>query len=371
MKLEFGGFRGHFPDMAKATPAKPRRGRSATSSTSAKPAPVNLALQGGGSHGAFTWGVIDRLLDDGRISFDGISGTSAGAINAVVMVDGFVRGGADGARQSLENFWRDVSRAAQASPLRRSPIDLFFGNWNLDTSPAYIGFDLMSRLVSPYEFNPLNINPLRDLVDGHVDFDNVRHCAAMKLFVSATNVHTGKVKVFTGDEITIDAVMASACLPNLFQAVVIDDVPYWDGGYAGNPVLFPFHYACSAEDLLLVQINPIERKSTPTTASEIMNRMNEISFNSSLLKELRAIEFVDRLLDQGALDRETYSQVRLHRIDGGEALAALQASSKFNAEWAFFAMLRDAGRAAASIWLDAHADKVGRESSLPIKSLFT
>lgn len=331
---------------------------------------VNLALQGGGSHGAYTWGVLDALLEDGRIAFDGISGTSAGAMNAVVLADGFVRDGRDGARQSLEKFWRSVSRAAHSSPIRRSPMSMFFGDWNLDTSPAFVAFDLMSRLVSPYEFNPMNVNPLRDLLDENVDFDRVRHASDISLFVSATNVHTGKVKVFRGGDVTVDSVMASACLPHLFQAVVIDDVPYWDGGYAGNPVLFPFHDSCSTSDLLLVQTSPIARNSTPSSAREILDRMNEISFNSALLQELRAIEFVDRLIDKGALDEEEYRRVRLHRIDGGEALEPLRASSKMNAEWTFFVHLKNLGREAAAEWLDRHIDKVGRESSLPIGSVF-
>lgn len=336
----------------------------------AAPALVNVALQGGGAHGAFTWGVLDRLLEDGRIGFEGISGTSAGAFNAVVLADGFAEDGRDGARAALDRFWRAVSDAGRASPVQRSPLDQFFGNWSLDASPAYLTFDLLSRLVSPYTANPLNINPLQRLIEAQVDFDRVRNCGQLKLFVSATNVHTGKVRVFTGDEITADSVMASACLPHMFQAVVIDDVPYWDGGFSGNPALFPFHRACRTDDLLLIQINPIERRSTPNTAREILNRMNEISFNSSLLKELRAIEFVARLIDMGMLDRESYSQVRLHRIDGSETLDELNASSKLNAEWAFFAHLRDIGRDAASGWLDRHADKVGRESSLPIRSVF-
>lgn len=331
---------------------------------------VNLALQGGGAHGAYTWGVLDALLEDGRIAFDGISGTSAGAMNAVVLADGFVRDGREGARQSLETFWRAVSRAAHTSPIRRSPLSVFFGDWNLDTSPAFVAFDLMSRLVSPYEFNPLNVNPLRDLLDENVDFDRVRKCGDISLFISATNVHTGKVKVFKGADVTVDSVMASACLPHLFQAVVIDDVPYWDGGFAGNPVLFPFHNSCATSDLLLIQTSPIARKSTPSSAREILDRMNEISFNSALLQELRAIEFVDRLIDRGVLDDDHYRSVRLHRIDGGDALGPLRASSKLNTEWPFFVHLRDLGREAAAEWLDRHADKVGRESSLPIASVF-
>lgn len=331
---------------------------------------VNLALQGGGAHGAFTWGVLDALLEDGRIAFDGISGTSAGAMNAVVLADGFVRDGRDGARASLEKFWRAVSRAAHTSPLRRSPMSVYFGDWNLDTSPGFMAFDLMSRLVSPYEFNPMNVNPLRDLLDENVDFDRVRHSGDISLFISATNVHTGKVKVFRGEDVTVDSVMASACLPHMFQAVVIDDVPYWDGGFAGNPVLFPFHNSCSTSDLLLIQTSPIIRKSTPSSAREILDRMNEISFNSALLQELRAIEFVDRLIDKGVLDDDRYRQVRLHRIDGDKGLEPLRASSKLNTEWPFFVHLRDLGRDAAAQWLDRHADKVGRESSLPIASVF-
>jgi NTE family protein len=331
---------------------------------------VNLALQGGGAHGAFTWGVLDGLLEDGRITFDGISGTSAGAMNAVVLADGYVRDGRDGARQALENFWRVVSRAAHTSPIRRSPMSIFFGDWNLDTSPAFVAFDLMSRLVSPYEFNPMNVNPLRQLLDDNVDFDRVRHCSDISLFISATNVHTGKVKVFKGADVTVDSVMASACLPHLFQAVVIDDVPYWDGGFAGNPVLFPFHDSCKTSDLLLVQTSPIARESTPSSAREILDRMNEISFNSALLLELRGIEFVDRLIDRGILDEDDYRQVRLHRIDGGRELDSLRASSKMNTEWPFFVHLRGLGRDAAAEWLDRHSEKVGRESSLPIASVF-
>lgn len=345
--------------------AKPRRRKSAPRNLT-----VNLALQGGGAHGAFTWGVLDALLEDGRIAFEGVSGTSAGAMNAVVLADGFARDGRDGARESLEKFWRSVSRVAHASPLQRSPVNVFFGDWNLDTSPTFMAFDLMSRLVSPYEFNPLNINPLRDLVAENVDFERLHKSGDMSLFISATNVHTGKVKVFNGAEVTVDSVMASACLPHLFQAVVIDDVPYWDGGFAGNPVLFPFHNACANSDLLLIQTNPIMRNSTPDTAREILDRMNEISFNSALLHELRAIEFVARLIDQGVLDKERYRQVRLHRIDGGEALEPLRASSKLNAEWPFFVHLRDLGREAAAEWLEQHADRVGRESSLSIASVF-
>jgi len=335
----------------------------------AKPKNINLALQGGGAHGAFTWGVIDRLLEDGRLKIDAISGTSAGAMNAVVIADGFTRDGADGARQALHDFWHAVAIGARSSPIQSSPIDAFMGNWNLDFSPSFLMFDLISRLVSPYDLNPLNINPLRTLVEEQVDFDHVHHCGDVHLFVSATNVHTGRVRVFTNQEITVDAVMASACLPHIFQAVEIDGVPYWDGGYIGNPVLYPFFYHTQTPDIVLVQTNPIERKQTPKTAREILNRVNEISFNASLIKELRAIEFVSRLIDDDKLDPVDYMRTRMHLIDGGEALTAMSASSKLNAQWEFLCHLRDVGRDAASHWLDANFDNVGKQATFDLAGI--
>ena len=330
---------------------------------------VNLALQGGGAHGAFTWGVIDRLLEDGRLQVDAISGTSAGAMNAVVIADGFMKGGADGARQALHDFWHAVAKSAKASPIQRSLIDIFMGSWNMDFSPGFVAFDLVSRLASPYDLNPLNINPLKTLIDDMVDFDHVHCCTDLTLFISATNVHTGRVRVFTNEEITADAVMASACLPHIFQAVEIDGVPYWDGGYIGNPVLYPFFYDTETPDIVLVQTNPIERKETPRTAREILNRVNEISFNASLVKELRAVEFVSRLIDQGKLDPVDYMRARMHLIEGGEALTAMGASSKLNAEWPFLCHLRDIGRDAAGAWLEANHDRVGNEATFDLRSI--
>ena len=330
---------------------------------------LNLALQGGGAHGAFTWGVLDRLLSDGRIDIDGIAGTSAGAMNAAVMADGMLEGGVDGARQHLKDFWRAVSRFARVSPVQRTIFDVVFNNYSLDHSPGYLMFDIMSRFASPYDLNPLNLNPLRDLVAETIDFDRVHACGNFRLFVAATNVHTGKIKVFRNEEITVDALMASACLPQVFQAVEIDDVPYWDGGFMGNPPLFPLFYDTGTEDTLLVQINPVERRETPRSARDIVNRVNEITFNSTLLRELRTIDFVKRLISDGRLERNDYMDVRMHRIDGGGALAELSASSKLNAEWPFLKHLRDIGRAAAGSWLDAHFDDIGKRSTLDLKAM--
>jgi NTE family protein len=331
--------------------------------------PVNIALQGGGSHGAFSWGVLDRLLEDGRLDFAAVSGTSAGAMNAVAMADGWVRGGADGARQKLADFWRAVGRTGRFSPVRRSPWDMLWGNWSVENTPGYLWFDSMSRLFSPYLANPYNINPLRDVVRAEIDFDNVRACKALKLFLSATNVETGQLRVFETEEIDEDVVMASACLPLIFQAVEIDGTPYWDGGYGGNPAIYPFFYANVIEDVLLVQINPVVREGVPRTANEIQNRIDEITFNAALLREFRAIAFIKELIAAGRIPYGEYRDIRMHRIDADEAFKDLSASSKVNAEWAFLEYLRDLGRSAAGDWLEDNYDKVGKEPTVDLSDM--
>lgn len=336
---------------------------------SKKPKRINLALQGGGAHGAFTWGVLDWLLEDSRFQIDGLTGTSAGAMNAVVLASGLEKDGLDGARESLHDFWYAVSKQAFLSPIQRSPIDVAMGKWSLDYSPSYLAFDLLSRFASPYEFNPLNVNPLRDVVDEIVDFDRVHHCSKLKLFVAATNVFTGKIRVFSEKDVTLDAVMASACLPHLFQAVEIDGEPYWDGGYMGNPPLYPLFHGTGTSDVVLIQINPLERRETPRTAREILNRLNEITFNSTLLRELRAIDFVGRLVEDGKLSKDEYMKVHVHRIAGDE-LKPLQASSKVNAEWSFLSELRDMGRRAAEHWVVENFESIGNNSTLDLRSEF-
>ena len=331
--------------------------------------PVALALQGGGAHGAFTWGVLDKLLEDGRLEIAAISGTSAGAMNAAVLAQGFVDGGRDGARQALENFWHAVSRLGAASPIRRSFIDILTGNWSMDQSPAYNWFDLASRIVSPYDVNPLDVNPLLDLLEQTIDFERVHCCQQIKLFVSATNVRTGKIKVFEGHELTPAMVMASACLPRLFKAVEIDGEQYWDGGYMGNPPIFPIFYSSKLEDIVLVQINPIERAQLPRTARDIDNRLNEITFNSSLLRELRAISFVTRLIEDGKLAAREYTHARMHLIEASDRLSPLSASSKLNTEWPFLLHLRDIGRDTAAAWLEANSASIGVSSTLDLRAL--
>jgi NTE family protein len=332
---------------------------------------INLALQGGGAHGAFTWGVLDRLLEDGRIAFEGISATSAGAMNATVAAYGLSAGGREGARQALANFWRRISHAAAFSLLQPTWLDRMMGNRSLDNSPAYVLMDMMTRLLSPYQFNPMNYNPLREVLTQVVDFDALRaNACPVKLFLSATNVRTGKVKVFRNDEITADAVLASGCLPFLFQAVEIDGESYWDGGYMGNPAIFPLIYNCGSADVVIVHINPLERAQMPRTASEILNRINEISFNSSLMREMRAINFVTDLIEADQVRTNALKRMHIHGISAEEEMSKLSVASKLNADWGFLCELRDTGRAAADAWLEAHFDRLGHESTVDIRATY-
>ena len=350
------------PKRSTSTPGKRRPARPA-------PKSISLALQGGGSHGAFTWGVLDRLLEDERIVISAISGTSAGAMNAVVLADGFQKDGRDGARAALRRFWHDASRAAWLSLIQRTPWDRLTGNWRMNNSPGYLVADLLTRVASPYDLNPLGLNPLQDFLAEHVDFDAVRGCSTVKLFIPATNVRTGRVRVFRNRELSPGAVMASACLPNLFPAVEIDGEGYWDGGYSGNPALHPLIYNCDVRDIVIVQINPIVVPDIPRTARDILDRVNEITFNSSLLAELRAIRFVVRQLEAGHLDPAQYKHMLIHRINGEAELGGLGASSKLNTEWAFLQLLFDKGRQTADEWLAAHFDQLGQRSTLDLDAV--
>jgi NTE family protein len=328
---------------------------------------VDLALQGGGSHGAFTWGVLDRLLEEPWLGIDGISGTSAGAMNAAVLVDGFVKGGAAGARTSLESFWRRVSDAARFSPFRRGPLDVLLGRWTLDSSPIYVGMDLLSRLVSPYDLNPMGNNPLRAILAETIDFERLPR-SPIKLFITATNVRSGRGHVFKNNAITPDVLLASACLPTMFQAIEIDGEPYWDGGYSGNPTITPLIRECTSQDTILVQINPIERKESPRSASEILNRLNEVSFNAVLLKELRMIALLRQVANPGDSEGGQWAGMRIHRV-ASEMMTELGASSKLNAEWEFFSLLHDEGRRSAQVFLETHAMDLGSRSTLNIDAL--
>ena len=332
-----------------------------------EPVLVDLALQGGGSHGAFTWGVLDRLIEEPWLRIEAISGTSAGAMNAAVVADGWTEGGAEGARAALETYWRRLSRAAAFSPLQRSPLDRLMGRWTLDTSPAYVAMDLMARVLSPYDLNPLGLNPLRTILVESIDFDRLAG-APIKLFITATNVRTGRGRIFRNAQITPDVLLASACLPTMFQAIEIEGEPYWDGGYAGNPTLPPLVRESDAHDTILVQINPRERPDPPRTANEILNRLNEISFNSPLMKELRMMALLRQVADPGHGEGARWAGMRTHRIMS-DALAHFGASSKLNAEWEFVSLLKEEGRKSADAFLTAHGEDIGKHSTADLDAL--
>jgi NTE family protein len=328
---------------------------------------VALALQGGGAHGAFTWGVLDRLLEESWLTIEAISGTSAGAMNAAVMTAALSKAGSAGARQALEAFWRRVSEAAAFSPLRRSPIDVLLGRWSLDHSPAYIAFDLMARVFSPYDLAFGGANPLSTVLAESIDFTCLS-TAPIKLFITATNVRTGRPRIFRNSELSADVLLASACLPTMFKAVEIDGEAHWDGGYSGNPTMTPLIQECVSDDTILVAINPMERSGIPRSARDILNRLNEVSFNAVLLKELRMMALLRKVASAGDDEVAHWSRMRMHMIRS-EMMVELGSSSKLNAEWAFLTLLRDEGRRVAEAFLAAHSGDLGRQSTMDIDSL--
>jgi NTE family protein len=325
--------------------------------TRRKPKRVNLALQGGGSHGAYAWGIIDHFLEDGRIEIEGISGTSAGSANAVVYAYGHMTGGVDGARRALADFWKGLSDSGAGFP---NPY-------------AFQAFKVLTDSVSPYQWNPLNWNPFRDALEKSVDFERLRRCKTTKLFIAATDVESGKGRVFTTPEVSADVVMASSCLPFLFQAVEIEGRHYWDGGFMGNPVLYPLFYATDCRDVIILHINPIAREGVPRFASEIENRLNEITFNSALIKELRAIAFVQKLLEDGWLKadfRGKLKNVLMHSVRADKVLKDLSVPSKFSLDWKFLQELFHRGRETGRTWLDAHYRDLGVRSSVDLRQEF-
>ncbi len=348
--------------MEQIIPSRPRRRAD-------DPVAVNLALQGGGSHGAFTWGVLDRLLEDGRLNFPAISGTSAGAVNAVALAHGWAEDGRDGARQKLHDLWRRIGLKGRFSPIQRTPWDKVWGNWSIEHTVGYNWLEALSRAVSPAIANPFGLNPLREAVDAEIDFDLISRKCPIELFIAATNVETGQLRLFDNTELSSNVIAASTCLPTIFPAVEIGGEHYWDGGYGGNPALFPLRDANDHADLLLIQINPIIRRGVPQTARAIQNRVDEITFNATLLRELRDIAMFRRLIADGKLDPTAVKLQRFHRIDGDSHLGELAASSKVSAEWEFLTHLRDLGRAAAEDWMSACIDRVGVEETFDLPSL--
>ncbi|MFZ5690970.1 MAG: patatin-like phospholipase family protein [Pseudomonadota bacterium] len=340
---------------------------SATSESAREPVLVDLALQGGGSHGAFTWGVLDRLLEEPWLKIEGVSGTSAGAMNSALLADGFAAGGAEGARKALDGYWRRVSEAARFSPFQRGPVDRLLGRWSLDHSPMFVFMDMMSRLYSPYDLNPGGYNALAPILAEQIDFDRLR-TSPIKVFITATNVRTGRPRIFRNADITPEVLLASACLPTLFQAVEIDGEPYWDGGYSGNPTMAPLVNELDSDDTILIPINPVERPGTPKTAHDILNRLNEVSFNAVLIKELKMMALLRRVANIESGEGAAWGRMRVHMVRN-RIMDKLGASSKLNAEWEFVSMLREEGRKAGEEFLTQHADDIGRRSTLDIDRL--
>jgi NTE family protein len=340
----------------------------------APPVPIELALQGGGAHGAFTWGVLDRLLEEPSIEFAGVSGTSAGAMNAVVLASGLCSGGREGARQALRAFWKRVSEAGHGGSHGMELMHAVLGNWSFALSPFQMYMEAVGKMLSPYQVNPLNLNPLRRILVESVDFERLRAPDAPRVYVAATNVRTGRTRRFTGESLSVEAVLASACLPMLFQAVEIDGEPYWDGGYTANPAVMPLVERCAAADLVVIQINPLDSPALPTRAADISDRINEISFNSSLLQEMRTLALLQKLLHDRHTDGQPpqdalfarIGQLRTHRIHGDAALAELGARSKLRTGASFLERLFEIGRDAADAWLSYHRRDLGRRSSLDL-----
>ncbi|MCC6714595.1 MAG: patatin-like phospholipase family protein [Gammaproteobacteria bacterium] len=331
---------------------------------------INLALQGGGSHGAFAWGALDRLLEDERLSIEGIVGTSAGAMNAAVTAHGLAVGGNEGARAALRRFWNAVMDQGAWSVMQPSWIDRLTSRGNIDFSPGWIMLDSLTRMFSPYQLNPVNHHPLREILLAQVDFERLRRSAEARLFVCACNVMTNRIRVFDHRDISVDAVLASACLPFLFQAVEIDGEHYWDGGYMGNPPIFPVIYNCASADVLLIMINPIEIDQPPRSAQAILDRVHTLSFNSSLMREMRAIAFVNRLVAAGFDDGGRLKQIRIHCVDAEAEMRRLGASSKYNTEREFLDWLFRLGRARGAAFLAQHFERIGLESSTSIEQRF-
>jgi len=332
---------------------------------------INLALQGGGAHGAYTWGVLDRLLEEDDIVIDSVSGTSAGAMNAVVLADGFRHGGRPAAKRKLEEFWLKISQlGAVVNPVHQTQVEQLTEGWNIDDTLGYQWFDMLTRMFSPYQLNPFNLNPLREVLTDVVDWRRINQGGDIHLFITATAVRTGQPRVFRCHEVTEDVLLASACIPFFFQSVEIEDEPYWDGGFMGNPSIWPLIYHSPVSDILLVQINPIVRDGTPKTAHDIINRLNEITFNSSLVAEMRAINFVSRLVRENHLDLAKYRDIRMHLIACPDESLGLNASSKVNTDWRFFQFLRDVGRERTENWLRQHKPAIGLKSTVNIAETF-
>lgn len=327
---------------------------------------ISIALQGGGVHGAFTWGVLDQLLMDGRLHIKAVSATSGGSIMATIMAQGLHDGGHEAAREALKGLWKKISVASSMMPLRMKVVDKFLGNVGIDLTPSTLALDYITRMFSPSQFNLFDINPLRGILEEMIDFDMLRAQSPVALFINTTHARTGKSRIFGGKELTLDALMASVCLPYVFKTVEIDGEPYWDGSFSGCPPLSPLTGGSLPSDIVLVQVHPSYVEEVPTAAADILDRATEISFHSVLLHELKNIALTNRLVETGALKQKP---VYIHRIESQDMLTSMGRSSKLNADWDVLVYLHDLGVQAAADWLAEHYDAIGQNSSLDLASL--
>lgn len=330
---------------------------------------VNLGLQGGGAHGAFTWGVLDYLLEDGRIHFDGISGTSAGAMNAVILSHGLMQGGRNGARDALASFW---SAVAATLPFEMATVGT--KGQSIALAPSLKALLQFTQHLSPEQFNPFDINPLRDILLDQVDFARLRKHSPIKLFIAAANARSGKVRIFRETDIEVKAVLASACLPTLHHTVEIDGQPYWDGGYAANPAVFPLFEECAARDILLILLTQREREDVPRTSEAIKEWAGELAFNATFLQEMRGFASLQKQagsawLRLGQLERRI-ARTRFHIIEPHDDMSLLRPDTKLAVSQEFFAMLRDLGRMQAQAWMVWNFSCVGKRSSVDLAELF-
>jgi NTE family protein len=330
---------------------------------------IALALQGGGSHGAYTWGVLDRILEEATLDIAGITGTSAGAMNAVVLADGLVRGGAEGARRNLRTFWETIGRMPGFASFLGPMAGETAAKVRLEYTPVYVWWDMVSRNLSPYDLNPARFNPLRGPLERMIDFDRLRAQDSIQIMVGATNARTARRRVFTNPEISVDAVLASACLPQLFPAVEIDGEPYWDGGYTGNPALAALIRKVPDCDVIISRVDPAVRDTLPRSVGDIQDRVREISFNSAFWLEMSALSIILKLVDEGILSGELYGRSRFHIIEASLEMEKLASSSKLNTYPAFIEYLFVLGRGAADRWLAENGTKIGRESTLDFRQL--
>lgn len=327
---------------------------------------INLALQGGGSHGAFTWGVLDRLLEEDSVEIDAISATSAGAMNATILAEGYRENGREGARDKLKKFWQAVSQAGEKySPLQKIPFEKFFQTRVSDIY-LYTFFDTLTRIFSPYVLNPDNLHPLKKILSNLIDFQALQASEPIKLFICATNVKSGKPKIFQKAQLTPEILLASACIPNLFQAVEIDQEYYWDGGYIGNPAIYPLIYETTTTDIVVVHVNPINRPTVPKTSIEISNRINEISFNAALIREFRVMAFVNKLITEKWIKKQhahKIKKIHLHAIRNDKMMSDFSIVTKLEWEWNFFLHLYALGRQTTDSWLVENSQFLSKKST--------